>query len=364
MKITFVLPSFDLSGGVKVVAIYAQRLKRRGHSVFVVAPAPSSPPLSQKVAMTLRDGRWPSAKKHQDSHIYHGDIDFQLLNREGPISESDVPDADLIVATWWETAEWINRLSAKKGKKVHFIQHHEVFPYLPIERCKAVYRLPLHKIVISRWLKEIMEEEYGDPSTILIPNSVDLNQFFAASRGKQQTPTVGFLYSTVSFKAVDVTLDALQRARQQLGAINAIAFGSEKVSSQIPLPEWIEFHHSPPQDQIREIYSRCDVWACGSISEGFGLPTLEAMACRCPVVSTRIGGPMDFVNEGRNGFLVDVGDSVALTDKLLEVLRLDETSWQQMSRNAFETATQYSWDDATELLEKAFTKALNGNFRQ
>ena len=185
MKITFVLPSFDLSGGVKVVAIYAQRLKRRGHSVFVVAPAPSSPPLSQKVAMTLRDGRWPSAKKHQDSHIYHGDIDFQLLNREGPISESDVPDADLIVATWWETAEWINRLSAKKGKKVHFIQHHEVFPYLPIERCKAVYRLPLHKIVISRWLKEIMEEEYGDPSTILIPNSVDLNQFFAASRGKQ-----------------------------------------------------------------------------------------------------------------------------------------------------------------------------------
>ncbi|HEY9598179.1 MAG TPA: glycosyltransferase family 1 protein, partial [Cyanophyceae cyanobacterium] len=37
MKITFVLPFAGLSGGIRVVAIYAERLRKRGHDVLVVS---------------------------------------------------------------------------------------------------------------------------------------------------------------------------------------------------------------------------------------------------------------------------------------------------------------------------------------
>jgi glycosyltransferase involved in cell wall biosynthesis len=85
---------------------------------------------------------------------------------------------------------------------------------------------------------------------------------------------------------------------------------------------------------------------------------LEAMACRCPVVSTRIGGPAEVVKEGINGFLVDVEDSTRLADRLVGVLKLSEGEWRRMSEAALTTATRYTWDDATDLLEAALCEAI------
>ena len=102
------------------------------------------------------------------------------------IVESDVPDSDVVVATWWETANWVNALSPRKGAKAYFIQHHEVFPYLPIDQVEATYRLPsLHRFTISRWLHDIMRDKYGDAETALVPNSVDTDLFFAPPRGSK-----------------------------------------------------------------------------------------------------------------------------------------------------------------------------------
>ncbi len=114
----------------------------------------------------------------------------------------------------------------------------------------------------------------------------------------------------------------------------------------------------PTQNAIKEIYARCDVWLCGSWSEGFHLPPWEAMDCRCPVVSTRVDGSMDIIHDGVNGYLVPVGDFTALANQLVHVLSLPEAEWQAMSEAAYATATQYTWDDAVELFEAALHSAL------
>ena len=127
------------------------------------------------------------------SHLDGSGLDHHVLDRWRPVTDVDVPDGDVVIATWWETAEWVNALSPNKGAKVYFIQHHEIFPYLPVERCEATYRMPLHKIVVARWLQQVMSTRYGDEIVDVVPNSVDRTQFFAADRGKQSTPTVGVL---------------------------------------------------------------------------------------------------------------------------------------------------------------------------
>src|SRR5215203_3276323 len=172
MKITFVLPVADMGGGVKVVTIYAKALEARGHKVVIVSVPRPTIAFRHKLRSLIRDQHWPQEDKAPSSHLDGTGLHHHVLDSCRPVMDADVPDADVVIATWWETAEWVARLSPRKGVKVYFIQHHEVFPYLPVARCDATYRLPLHKIVIARWLADVMRERYDDGCVDVVSNSV------------------------------------------------------------------------------------------------------------------------------------------------------------------------------------------------
>ena len=195
------------------------------------------------------------------------------------------------------------------------------FPYQPVDRVEATWRLPLQKIVVSQWLADIARDRFGDSTSVLVPNGIDLNLFHAPPRGKQSRPTVGMLYAPRSpHKGNATALAAVDIAARRLPNLLLRAFGTGPLIASMPLPPDAEYTRMPPQHTLREIYARCDVWLCASTSEGYHLPPHEAMACRCPVVSTRVGGPMDLIEDGVNGYLVDVGDTEGLAKRLIDVL--------------------------------------------
>ena len=360
MRISFILPVVDLSGGVRVVSIYADLLTKLGHDVRVFSVPPKNLTFKQIIKNVLKGKEFRRDRRFYESHLDNVDVDHVVIDKFRPIVDSDLPDADIVIATWWETAEWVWRLSSSKGKKFFFIQHHEVFPYLPIDRVKAVWRLPLQKITISRWLVELAANEYGDPNAVLIQNSVDLNQFYAAPRDKNASPVVGLLYGRQAWKGVKVSLKAIEIARNKFPDIRIVMFGSDEPEGKLDLPEYCKFYLRPSQDRIKDIYSQCDVWLCGSYSEGFHLPPSEAMACRCPVVSTSVGGPMDIIRDGFNGYLSPIGDEALLAANLIKVLSLPNEEWAVMSSNAYQTVASYSWTDAAKLFESALLTADSG----
>ena len=272
----------------------------------------------------------------------------------------DVPDADVTIATWWETAEWVNAFPESKGVKVHFVQGHENFKYLPIERVTQVYRLPFYKITIANWLVHILEQTYNAKHVSLVPNSVDLETFFAVRREKQPVPTIGFLFSETESKGIAIALKVIERLKLKIPMLRVISFGIRKPETII-LPDYIELKVNPTQDNIRLIYEQCDVWLCCSLSEGFGLTILEAMACKTPAGLTKCGGPEDIISHGENGYLCDVNDINALTDSAFELLNLSNQKWLKFSDNAYRQASSYTWDDAAKLFEKALQKALELN---
>jgi glycosyltransferase involved in cell wall biosynthesis len=361
MRVTFVLPCTGLSGGSRVLAIYAERLHRRGHEVTVVLDPPPRRTLFWKLKSLVGGRGWPS--KPEPSFFDGLAVPQHVLESARPVVDDDVPDADIVVATYWKTAPGVAALSSRKGAKAILLQGYETSPGQWDPAIDAVWRLPLHKIVVSKWLVDLARDRFGDLNVHYVPNSVDIELFHAPARSKQAMPTVGILYSSVHLKGVDVSLAALEQVKGQIGNLRVVAFGAERVSARLPLPDWAEFHYRPPQNELRRLYSQCDVWLCGSRQEGFYLPMLEAMACRCPVVSTRIGGPADTVEEGSNGFLVDVEDSTRLAERLMGVLRLGEAEWRKMSDAALTTATRYTWDDATDLLEVALRDVIGDDRR-
>jgi glycosyltransferase involved in cell wall biosynthesis len=88
------------------------------------------------------------------------------------------------------------------------------------------------------------------------------------------------------------------------------------------------------------------------------------MACRCPVVSTAVGGALDFVKEGVNGYVVSVGDPAAMADRIVRVLELPDSQWRAMSDAANATATGYDWDAAASLFEVALRTAMRKTGRK
>jgi glycosyltransferase involved in cell wall biosynthesis len=276
-----------------------------------------------------------------------------------PVTDADVPDADVVVASYYTTAPGVLRLSPSKGAKAIFIQNYEVEEGKPNPDLDATWRMPMHKITISKWLVDLARDKFGDDVVSHVPNSVDLEQFHADPRGKGSVPTVGLLYNTFSLKGLDTSLPALKHVASARSSLRVISFGAEKPYFRFPLPPSTEYFYRPAQDMIRQLYARCDVWMCGSNVEGFHLPPLEAMACRCPVVSTRVGGPLDIIEDGVNGFLVDVKDSGALAERVLRVLNMPEDQWRRMSDAAHRTATAFSLDEATDLFEGALKLAIS-----
>lgn len=338
-----------------MIAIYAERLMKRGHEVLLVAPGPPAVSTLDHLKSLTR-GKGLVKQVEEPTHL-SPEVPRLRLDRWRPITDADLPDADVVVATWWETGEWVAKLSPRKGAKAFFIQHYEAFSYVPKDRVDAVWRLPMHKITISKWLVDLAREKFDDAKVSLVFNSVEMSQFNAPPRGKNKVPTIGLLYSDVHWKGVDVSLGAVKQMK--VGPARVVAF-SAHLSKAVdpPLPEGSSYHFRPDQDRIKDIYAECDVWLCGSRAEGFHLPPLEAMACRCPVVSTAVGGPIDIVKDGVNGYVVPLEDSTALADRLDRVLSLSDAEWRKMSDAAYATATRYTWDDATDLFEQGLRESI------
>ena len=74
------------------------------------------------------------------------------------------------------------------------------------------------------------------------------------------------------------------------------------------------------QDPVEEILSIADIFLMPSGSETFGLAALEAMACNVPVVASNVGGLPELVVDGETGFLCELDDIDAFTDRCRRLL--------------------------------------------
>lgn len=358
MRITFVSPAPDLSGGQRVIAAHASRLARRGHTVTVFAPPHRTPSVREVVRGALR-GHWPR-RVLNGSHYEHLGVEVRQIDHPRPVAAGDLPDADVVVATWWETAEWVAKLPPNKGAKVYFIQGYEVSDYVPSGSLDATWRLPMSKIVVAQWLEELAITKSAGARLLVVPNAVSLEQFNAPLRRKKSTPTVGLVYSLARCKGCDLALEAFRIAARRVPNLKLRSFGSE-VARTLPLPRSSSHTTRPPQHLIREIYAACDAWLFASRSEGFGLPILEAMACRTPVIGAPAGAAPELL-AGGGGVLVEPEDPTNMAEAIVKVCTMSEVEWRVMSDAAYATATKYTWDDATDLFEAALVTAANGTW--
>tara|TARA_Y100000034_G_C6874217_1_gene399525 strand:- start:420 stop:1334 length:915 start_codon:yes stop_codon:yes gene_type:complete len=83
-------------------------------------------------------------------------------------------------------------------------------------------------------------------------------------------------------------------------------------------------------EEMPSFYHQIDTYICASSSEGYSLSVLEAASCGLPVISTRVGGCVDLIEDGKNGFLVD-RDVNAIAEKIT-LLKENEALREKISK--------------------------------
>ncbi|MEC7641060.1 MAG: glycosyltransferase family 4 protein [Nitrospinota bacterium] len=351
MIITFLLPHVRISGGVKALLKYANLLKDKGHEIHLVIP--------QKKTKWYRFAQKLKNRLNETQTLAAGAVDW-FDNRVDlkvvlGLESQFIPDADILVASSWETAYAARDFPPQKGRPFYFIQHHEALWTRNKEKAKQTYTLPFHKIVVSTWLQEILADQYRQDSERLV-TPVELDHFFCHEKQWNQPPRICLLHHDYDWKGYADGITAINKVMAQNIDLKVTVFG-EKLENPQPLFRSagfeFDYHYRPTGDSLQRIYTESDIYLCPSWHEGLGMTAMEAMACRAALVSTDTGGCRDYAIPGETALLSQPRNPDTLAENLSRVIT-DPALMKQLSATGHQKIREFDWQENCSKLIRLF----------
>ena len=99
------------------------------------------------------------------------------------------------------------------------------------------------------------------------------------------------------------------------------------------------------------------IFLCPSWYEGLGMTAMEAMACRCSLVTTDTGGCLDYAIDGQTALISLPQDVNGLSKNLTRLLD-DEELLMVLSENGYRKIDEFDWDESCDRLMFLFKKRL------
>jgi N-acetyl-alpha-D-glucosaminyl L-malate synthase BshA len=177
---------------------------------------------------------------------------------------------------------------------------------------------------ISSYLKDETVKHFGTSRPIeVIPNFVNCNTYEpikdeaarAKARLRLAAPDEAILMHLSNFRPVKRVVDVVKVfalvARELPAQLFLVGDGPDRSEA-----EWLahdlhindRVHFMGKQERVNELLPLADLLLMPSELESFGLVALEAMACKVPSISTRVGGVAEVIDDGVTGLLYSVGD--------------------------------------------------------
>ncbi len=338
-------------GGAKIMYEYANRLQQNGHtvSIFHSIKRPfkkSNTPLWYKQLVFALRGvgrpKWFKLNKEIKSSII------------SEITDRYLPNADIVLSTWWQMTYAVAVLSPSKGKKFNLIQDYEIWAGHQ-DKVEASFSLPVNHLVIARYLQKMVAAKNNGINPVHIPNAIDNKKFFIKTSPASRDPfTVIMLYSEESRKDSATGISALKQLQQEFPRLKVQLFGVYPVPEG--LPEFMKYVQKPAN--LCELYNEAAIFLSPSLGEGWALPPAEAMACGCAVVCTDIGGHHDYAINGSTAILVQPGNTKDMIEKIRSLLKNDQLRVQLAAAGSTLINNTFNWDHSVKLMESCFFNSL------
>lgn len=377
LRIGYLIPHHNVTGGMKMIMAQIQRLHERGHWVKAVFRGPPGSPVLPPWAPV------PVAAQ-------------QLLALSEPTSAA-FHDVDVtIIGYFTQLIEWKDALTCP-GPILYWEQGHEHVFGDPLgapdwdrvfhDVCVA----PIPFISVSNVIRDIMKVHFARSAPV-VPNAIDCAQWYptpasgaAIAAARSGNAPVGVVTSTsgrattpgapvkrvlivgnpgLKLKNFETALHALNIVHEQLSAhgvdsaaevmhVTWIAQVQPSVSG-VRFP--VTFIINPPQADLPSLFADgYDAFLFTSVYEAWGMPVLEAMAAGVPVITSLCHGVDMFCKHGWNCFMAEPYDAANLAAHVLKVLRNPEIS-AAFSRRGRRTAEACTWGASMTTLECALTQ--------
>ena len=177
--------------------------------------------------------------------------------------------------------------------------------------------------------------DYFDPTTTIELDEKKLLKQWDIEKDKKIILLPGRL---TTWKGQEVFLEAINLVNIELGyeAFYAVILGSDqgrdlykkkliRLSEQYRLTKQVRFIDHCKNMAVA--YKVSDIVVSASIEpEAFGRVAVEAQSMQKPIIASNIGGSNETIIDEKTGFLFEAGKAKSLSDKIIKILNLDETS--------------------------------------
>lgn len=196
-------------------------------------------------------------------------------------------------------------------------------------------------IVASNYTRQtVVENGVHENRVAVIPYGVDSQFFTPGQPPTDDKLTVLFVGQLVRQKGLHYLLEAWRRLKLPNARLRIVGGNPARVKRLNN--NWnVEFLGRLDWSALRNEYRGADLLCLPSLSDGFGLVVLEAMACGTPALVTKSTGAADLIEEGRNGFVVPPADLDPLTSRL-EWASQNRDRLQEMRAQARACAWRYT----------------------
>ena len=231
------------------------------------------------------------------------------------------------------------------------------------------YALPVGRIVVSPHLHDFFAERYAQQS-FLIPNGIDHRVFQQQGRrsgvdsGRKQVLVVGNPHN--QNKNIGPVLEAMHLLARQRPEWqwHLVMVSGQQVSLPAMPPEagyTATLYCGLTPAELCEQYRQSDVLVNVSLYEGFGLPSIEAMACGTPVVQGNNQGLNGIARDGENCLRV-VSTDPAMIARAIEAICADADLRDRLITNGRETAAQFTLLSQFDAFQTEFERLLGQRF--
>ncbi|MFN8491993.1 MAG: glycosyltransferase family 4 protein [Caldilineaceae bacterium] len=348
-RLSFILSSLWLSGGVRVVVEYANRLANRGHQITLIIPGKT---FDADMACELN----PQIDVLQSQIVRKPKMTFLQNTQLAWSLAAAVPAADFVISTHTPTTlpGFFATKLLRRGRPLWLYQdYQEMFTGRPLEiwLLRHALRWQAGALVVSQYCAEELRK-YTPGCIRVIGEGLSHPEFFQpnplAARLPENRYTILFLGDMRPRKGLYDFLEAMQLVQQQLPEIKLWIVSKEACEIETTVP--FELIYRPSRAHLAKLYRNCHLFVSASWWESFGLPPLEAMACGAPVVLTNSGGVLDYAKAGQNCLIVPARNPLQLAGAVLNVLT-DDALATRLSHNGPNTIAPYDWETAVDRFE-------------
>jgi glycosyltransferase involved in cell wall biosynthesis len=193
---------------------------------------------------------------------------------------------------------------------------------------KSLYKSVLKKASAISCVSQLLAKKFRENTSfeaVVIPNYIEYFPISSDSKSNDRIQLLSVADMHDAVKNISGLIHALSAALKTNSNLHLTLIGGgpdeEKIlnlMADLNLSSHISFKGRLPHNAVLSEMNFCDFYICNSNFETFGMTVAEALRCGKPVISTRCGGPEEFLNEG-NSILINPNNNNGLSVAILKM---------------------------------------------